>query len=104
MFGEKIQSVIRVVIQLLGILMVIPAVANVPIVANLLEALGWVDANFAELESNVNSLIGAALTIYGFFFDGKNGSVTTLFMSAKRFEDRYVGSKVSLDVRAAALR
>lgn len=101
---EKILSILRTVLQLLGVLVALPIVGDVPFIANLLEALGFVVDNFDAGVTYIQGLAGMALTIYGFFFDPEGGNVTTLFMSSRRFEDRYVGSKVSYDVRRAVLK
>lgn len=88
---EKIASIIRMLIQFIGMLLLIPVIAQIPFIGNLLEALEFIDMNLTEMYSIVQTLIGFAVTIYGFFFDPVRATVKTLFipkMEVSRFSTR----------------
>ena len=85
---EKFYSILRVVIEFVGLAM---TVSSIPFLANLLDALVFIDLNADSVFNSVGAIVGFALTVYGFFLDPARGSISTLGMSTKRFEDRVVG-------------
>ena len=80
---EKIQSVIRALIQIVGLLIALNVGGDyVPVIGDVLAYLvDKLDAIF----SAANELIGIAVALYGFFKDNE------------RFDDRVVGSQIKAD-------
>lgn len=85
---EMTQSVIRTLIQVIGIIVM---AANAPFFTDLLNALEFVNIQFDSVWSAAQLLIGFATTLYGFFFDPVRATVSTLFVSHRRFKDREIG-------------
>jgi hypothetical protein len=83
---EVIKSVIRSILQILGILIVL----NVPIpfIGPISNALTYILGEFDAVIAILNTLMGIGITLYGFFKDGN------------RFKDREIGAYVSKEAKS----
>lgn len=79
---EVVKSVVRSLIQLVGMLIIIGVGVKIPLIVNVNEALQWVSGNIDMVWQSIQVIIGALVTLAGFFKD------------KTRFEERAIGAKV----------
>ena len=79
---EVVKSVVRSLIQLVGMLLIIGVGVKIPLIVNVNEALQWVSGNIDIVWQSIQVIIGAAITLAGFFKD------------KTRFEEREIGARV----------